>query len=152
MNEFFINFCAIPIPGSWMSTLEFITVKINMLSTFIVAVTGLLIALGTLVKPLRNWIVEQFTNRKAIAAELDLMKEALQATLRNQLTEIYYRSIEQGFIYENNRENFERLNVAYEKLGGNSYVHSIHELVSVMPNETTVKQLECRPKKRTKGK
>ena len=123
-----------------------------MLSTFIVAVTGLLIALGTLVKPLRNWIVEQFTNRKAIAAELDLMKEALQATLRNQLTEIYYRSIEQGFIYENNRENFERLNVAYEKLGGNSYVHSIHELVSVMPNETTVKQLECRPKKRTKGK
>lgn len=123
-----------------------------MLSTFIVAVTGLLIALGTLVKPLRNWIVEQFTNRKAIAAELDLMKEALQATLRNQLTEIYYRSIEQGFIYENNRENFERLNVAYEKLGGNSYVHSIHELVSVMPNETTVKQLEGRPKKRAKGK
>jgi hypothetical protein len=88
-----------------------------MLSTFIVAITGLLIAVGTLVKPLRNWIVEQFTNRKAIATELDLVKEALQATLRNQLTEVYYRSIERGFIYENDRENFERLNVAYEKLG-----------------------------------
>ena len=131
-----------------MPTLEFITLKINVVSTFIVAITGLLIAVGTLVKPLRNWIVEQFTNRKAIAAELDLVKEALQATLRNQLTEVYYRSIERGFIYENDRENFERLNVAYEKLGGNSYIHTIHELISVMPNETTVKQAKPSQRKR----
>lgn len=131
-----------------MPTLEFITLKINVMSTFIVAITGLLIAVGTLVKPLRNWIVEQFTNRKAIAAELDLVKEALQATLRNQLTEVYYRSIERGFIYENDRENFERLNVAYEKLGGNSYIHTIHELISVMPNETTVKQPRSNSRKR----
>ena len=131
-----------------MPTLEFITLKINLMSTFIVAITGLLIAVGTLVKPLRNWIVEQFTNRKAIAAELDLVKEALQATLRNQLTEVYYRSIERGFIYENDRENFERLNVAYEKLGGNSYIHTIHELISVMPNETTVKQTRSNSRKR----
>ena len=131
-----------------MPTLEFITLKINVMSTFIVAITGLLIAVGTLVKPLRNWIVEQFTNRKAIAAELDLVKEALQATLRNQLTEVYYRSIERGFIYENDRENFERLNVAYEKLGGNSYIHTIHELISVMPNETTVKQTRSDSRKR----
>lgn len=131
-----------------MPTLEFITLKINVMSTFIVAITGLLIAVGTLVKPLRNWIVEQFTNRKAIAAELDLVKEALQATLRNQLTEVYYRSIERGFIYENDRENFERLNAAYEKLGGNSYIHTIHELISVMPNETTVKQTRSNSRKR----
>ena len=131
-----------------MPALEFITLKINVVSTFIVAITGLLIAVGTLVKPLRNWIVEQFTNRKAIAAELDLVKEALQATLRNQLTEVYYRSIERGFIYENDRENFERLNVAYEKLGGNSYIHTIHELISVMPNETTVKQTRSNSRKR----
>lgn len=132
-----------------MPTLEFITLKINVMSTFIVAITGLLIAVGTLVKPLRNWIVEQFTNRKAIAAELELVKEALQATLRNQLTEVYYRSIERGFIYENDRENFERLNVAYEKLGGNSYIHTIHQLISVMPNETTVKQ--AKPSQRKRG-
>lgn len=132
-----------------MPTLEFITLKINVMSTFIVAITGLLIAVGTLVKPLRNWIVEQFTNRKAIAAELELVKEALQATLRNQLTEVYYRSIERGFIYENDRENFERLNVAYEKLGGNSYIHTIHQLISVMPNETTVKQ--DKPSQRKRG-
>lgn len=131
-----------------MPTLEFITLKINVMSTFIVAITGLLIAVGTLVKPLRNWIVEQFTNRKAIAAELELVKEALQATLRNQLTEVYYRSIERGFIYENDRENFERLNVAYEKLGGNSYIHTIHELISAMPNETTVKQTRSNSRKR----
>lgn len=131
-----------------MPTLEFITLKINVMSTFIVAITGLLIAVGTLVKPLRNWIVEQFTNRKAIAAELDLVKEALQATLRNQLTEVYYRSIGRGFIYENDRENFERLNAAYEKLGGNSYIHTIHELISVMPNETTVKQPRSNSRKR----
>ena len=131
-----------------MPTLEFITLKINVVSTVIVAITGLLTAVGPLVKPLRNWIVEQFTNRKAIAAELELVKEALQATLRNQLTEVYYRSIERGFIYENDRENFERLNVAYEKLGGNSYIHTIHELISVMPNETTVKQTRSNSRKR----
>lgn len=131
-----------------MPTLEFVTLKINVLSTFIVAITGLLIAVGTLVKPLRDWIVEQFTNRAVITAELDLVKEALQATLRNQLTEVYYRSNERGFIYENDRENFERLNVAYEKLGGKSYIHTIHQLISVMPNETIVKKVKSTPRKR----
>lgn len=135
-----------------MPSLEEITLKINMLSTFIVAITGLLIALGTLVKPLRKWIVEQFTNRQAITAELDLMKEALQATLRNQLTDIYYRSVERGFVYENERENFERMNVAYQKLGGNSYIHAIHELIAVMPNETMVKKVKAVPKKHSTRK
>lgn len=135
-----------------METIEFITLKINMISAFIVSVTGLLIALGTFVKPFRNWLLEQFTNKKALTAELDLVKEALQATLRNQLTEVYYRSIERGFIYENDRENFERLNVAYEKLGGNSYIHTIHKLISVMPNETTVKQTKSSPRKRAPRK
>lgn len=135
-----------------METIEFITLKINMISAFIVSVTGLLIALGTFVKPFRNWLLEQFTNKKALTAELDLVKEALQATLRNQLTEVYYRSIERGFIYENDRENFERLNVAYEKLGGNSYIHTIHKLISVMPNETTVKQTKPSPRKRAPRK
>lgn len=131
-----------------MEAIEFITLKINMISAFIVSVTGLLIALGAFVKPFRNWILEQFTSKKAITAELDLMKEALQATLRNQLTEIYYRSIERGFIYENDRENFEHLNVAYENLGGNSYIHTIHQLISVMPNETTVKKVKSTQRKR----
>jgi hypothetical protein len=131
-----------------MSLMEFVTLKLNMFSAFIVSITGLLIAIGTFIKPVRNWFTEQITNKKAIAAELDLMKEALQATLRNQLTEIYYRSIERGFIYENDRENFEHLNVAYEKLGGNSYIHSLHKLISVMPNETTVKKVKSSHKKR----
>lgn len=131
-----------------MEAIEFITLKINMISAFIVSVTGLFIALGTFVKPFRNWLIEQFTSKKAITAELDLMKEALQATLRNQLTEIYYRSIDRGFIYENDRENFEHLNVAYEKLGGNSYIHAIHQLISVMPNETTAKKVNSATKKR----
>ena len=131
-----------------MSLIEFVTLKLNMFSAFIVSITGLLIAIGTFIKPVRNWFTEQITNKKAIAAELDLMKEALQATLRNQLTEIYYRSIERGFIYENDRENFEHLNVAYEKLGGNSYIHSLHKLISVMPNETTVKKVKSSHKKR----
>lgn len=131
-----------------MEFIEFVTLKLNMFSAFIVSITGLLIAIGTFIKPVRSWFSEQITNKKAITAELDLMKEALQATLRNQLTEIYYRSIERGFIYENDRENFEHLNVAYEKLGGNSYIHSLHKLISVMPNETTVKKVKSSPKKR----
>jgi hypothetical protein len=97
-------------------------------------------------------LVEQFTNKKMISEELDLMKEALQATLRNQLTDIYYRSIERSFIYENERENFERMNVAYEKLGGNSYIHTIHQLISVMPNETMVKKVKTATKKRAARK
>lgn len=131
-----------------MELIEFVTLKLNMFSAFIVSITGLLIAIGTFIKPVRSWFSEQITNKKAITAELDLMKEALQATLRNQLTEIYYRSIERGFIYENDRENFEHLNVAYEKLGGNSYIHSLHKLISVMPNETTVKKVKASMKKR----
>jgi len=131
-----------------MEIIEFITLKINMISAFVVSITGLLIAFGTFIKPFRNWLAEQFTNKKMITTELDLMKEALQATLRNQLTEIYYHSIERGFIYENERENFERMNVAYEKLGGNSYIHTIHKLISVLPNETMVKKTKTTLKKR----
>lgn len=134
-----------------MEAIEFITLKVNMISAFIVSITGLIIAFGALIKPFRNWLVEQFTNKKMISEEFDLFKEALQATLRNQLTEIYYHSIERGFIYENERENFERMNVAYEKLGGNSYIHTIHKLISVMPNETMVKKTKG-AKKRTTGK
>lgn len=134
-----------------MEAIEFITLKVNMISAFIVSITGLIIAFGALIKPFRNWLVEQFTNKKMITEEFDLFKEALQATLRNQLTEIYYHSIERGFIYENERENFERMNVAYEKLGGNSYIHTIHKLISVMPNETMVKKTKG-TKKRTTGK
>lgn len=134
-----------------MEAIEFITLKVNMISAFIVSITGLIIAFGALIKPFRNWLVEQFTNKKMISEEFDLFKEALQATLRNQLTEIYYHSIERGFIYENERENFERMNVAYEKLGGNSYIHTIHKLISVMPNETMVKKTKG-TKKRTTGK
>lgn len=123
-----------------MDILEFLSLKINTVSSFIVAITGLLIAIGTLIKPLRNWAVEQITNRKEINTEISLVKESLQATLRNQLTEIYYRSVERGFIYEYDRENFERMNVAYKKLGGNSYIHTLHNYISSMPNETAAKQ------------
>jgi len=164
-------------------SIEYITQLLTTVSTFIVSATGFLIAIGTIVKPIRKWLVEQFTSKTVITERLGtietkvdsavtsvdhvseqmkkdrdeqgVMKEALQAVVRNDLTEIYYRSAERGFVYENDRENFEKLYLVYTKLGGNSYIHSLHKLVIAMPNEITYKKPKAKKpatKRKPKGK
>ena len=156
---------------------ESITQALNILSTFVVSATGLVIALGTVFKPIKNWLFEQLTGRKEIRENIKMfkddledmrnmlrdqstksetdrleqaiMKEALQATVRNELTEIYYRSADRGYIDDYDRENFEKMYIVYTKLGGNSYIHTIHKLILEMPNKRVATKKKTASTKRS---
>lgn len=163
---------------------ESVTQSMNLMSTFIVSLTGLVVAISAIIRPVRRWLVEQLTNRKEIRENMALfktelknmhdmiqeqndkseadrieqaiMKEATQATVRNELTEIYYRSVERGYIDDYDRDNFEKMYIVYTKLGGNSYIHTIHKLVMEMPNKLVAKKKKAATKrtatKKTRGK
>ena len=163
---------------------ESVTQSMNLMSTFIVSLTGLVVAISAVIRPARRWLVEQFTNRKEIRENMALfktelknmrdliqeqndkseadrieqaiMKEATQATVRNELTEIYYRSVERGYIDDYDRDNFEKMYIVYTKLGGNSYIHTIHKLIMEMPNKLVAKKKKAAAKrtatKKTRGK
>ena len=163
---------------------ESVTQSMNLMSTFIVSLTGLVVAISAVIRPARRWLVEQFTNRKEIRENMTLfktelknmhdliqeqndkseadrieqaiMKEATQATVRNELTEIYYRSVERGYIDDYDRDNFEKMYIVYTKLGGNSYIHTIHKLIMEMPNKLVAKKKKAATKrtatKKTRGK
>lgn len=163
---------------------ESVTQSMNLMSTFIVSLTGLVVAISAVIRPARRWLVEQFTNRKEIRENMALfktelknmhdliqeqndkseadrieqaiMKEATQATVRNELTEIYYRSVERGYIDDYDRDNFEKMYIVYTKLGGNSYIHTIHKLIMEMPNKLVAKKKKAATKrtatKKTRGK
>ena len=163
---------------------EAVTQSMNLMSTFIVSLTGLVVAISAIIRPVRRWLVEQLTNRKEIRENMALfktelknmhdliqeqndkseadrleqaiMKEATQATVRNELTEIYYRSVERGYIDDYDRDNFEKMYIVYTKLGGNSYIHTIHKLIMEMPNKLVAKKKKAAAKrtttKKTRGK
>ena len=67
------------------------------------------------------------------AAEQKLTKEAIKAMLRNQMLGSFNRSEERGYIGDWDRDNFEQLFQIYTELGGNSYMHTVHEKVLRMP-------------------
>jgi len=67
------------------------------------------------------------------AAEQQLTKEAIKAMLRNQMLGSFNRSEERGYIGDWDRDNFEQLFSIYTELGGNSYMHTVHEKVLRMP-------------------
>lgn len=68
--------------------------------------------------------------------EQRLMKEATIASTRNDLTAIYNNAIEKGFIGDYDRENFEKMYKVYSDLGGNSYIHEVHDQILKMPSRT----------------
>ena len=74
------------------------------------------------------------------AAEQQLTKEAIKAILRNQMLASYNRSEERGYIGDWDRDNFEQLFNIYTELGGNSYMHTVHEKVLLMPRVPKVKK------------
>ncbi len=98
-------------------------------------------------KSLKTTVEEQGKKEDADRAEQAIMKEATQATVRNELTEIYYRSIERGYIDEYDRDNFEKMYIVYTKLGGNSYIHTIHQIIMEMPNKRIAKNTRKAVKK-----
>ena len=148
------------------------TSYIQLLSSFLVALTGLTAALCALVRPIRRWFSRMFSKMKAderletavekIAARQEqigdrqeqigdrqvLMQEAIQTITRNALTDIWHRVEPQGYICDWDRENFLKMYAAYSAIGGNSYVHSIYELISKMPSLPPKKTRATRKKKK----
>jgi hypothetical protein len=74
------------------------------------------------------------------AAEQKLTKEAIKAMLRNQMLGSFNRSEERGYIGDWDRDNFEQLFSIYTELGGNSYMHTVHEKVLRMPRVPKTKK------------
>ena len=129
----------------------------------IAAVTTVMVAIGSFIAPVRAWVVrkikDSFTERANIntiigdlkvlkdglsqatqkIAERDIAQEnikaALIASLRNDITEIYYKAKDDGGITDKNRENAISLCDVYFKLGGNHYIHDIYPEIIRMPRD-----------------
>lgn len=76
--------------------------------------------------------------------EQRLMKEATIASTRNDLTAIYNNAIEKGFIGDYDRENFEKMYKVYSDLGGNSYIHEVHDQILKMPSRAAANKHNTR--------
>lgn len=128
------------------------TSYLQLFSSFLVALTGALVAVGAIIRPVRKWIVGILSKEKeykiiessvndvkqTLSAEMSErkpMKEAYICLTRNALTEIWHRAEEQGYICDWDRENFDRMYAAYSALGGNSYIHEAHAQILKLPSK-----------------
>ncbi|MBR2306070.1 MAG: hypothetical protein IKA48_02560 [Fibrobacter sp.] len=128
------------------------TSYLQLFSSFLVALTGAVVAVGAIIRPVRKWIVGILSKEKeykqlessvndvkqTLSTELSerkLMKEAYICLTRNALTEIWHRAEEQGYICDWDRENFDRMYAAYSALGGNSYIHEAHAQILKLPSK-----------------
>lgn len=137
-----------------------ITGTIQLISSFVIAITGALVALGALVKPVGRWLkgliqkaqadeklesaVEQLVTRQ------DLIKKATEAITRNSILQIYHDAEEKGYIRDWDRDNFLKMYAAYTALGGNSFVHSIYDIIKEMPSIPAGQKPPRKTKRRTK--
>lgn len=128
------------------------TSYLQLFSSFLVALTGAVVAVGAIIRPVRKWIVGILSKEKeyktlessvndvkqTLSTELSerkLMKEAYICLTRNALTEIWHRAEEHGYICDWDRENFDRMYAAYSALGGNSYIHEAHAQILKLPSK-----------------
>ena len=140
------------------------TSHIQLFSSFIVALTGAVVALGAVIRPMRNWIIDRIGNKrrgeelqKAVTAigtdlkdlsvrfdeeraEQALMKDANIASLRNDLTELYYKVYPQGYIGEYDLKNWISMFEVYTALGGNHYIAELDERVRSLPGKPRKKR------------
>jgi len=117
-----------------------VTNFIQLMSGFLVSLTALVAALLGIVKPLRKWLMSHFSAGVKIDESLTLLKEAITTVLRNDITEIYDKAVERGFIGDYDRENFLKMYKVYTDLGGNSYVHEIYKQILTMPRKPTLEK------------
>ena len=127
------------------------TSYLQLISSFFVALTGLASVLCAFVAPFRRWFTRMFNKIKAderlgkavekmateqekIGSRQVLIQDAMITITRNALTDIWHRVEPQGYISDWDRENFLKMYAAYTALGGNSYVHTIYELVLKLPS------------------
>lgn len=128
-----------------------ITSTVQLISGIIISATTALVALGAFIKPIRVWVVEKFGTKNTLKeimerqamfekeqasmkADQALMKAGEIATLRNQLTEIYYKVEAMGYVPEIDRINFTSMYEVYTALGGNNYVHELYNKILEMPS------------------
>lgn len=140
------------------------TSHIQLFSSFLVAMTGAVVALGAVIRPMRNWIIDRIGNKrrgeelqKAVTAigtdlknlsvrfdeeraEQALMKDANIASLRNDLTELYNRVYPQGYIGEYDLKNWISMFEVYTALGGNHYVAELDDRVRKLPGKPPKKK------------
>ena len=135
------------------------TSHIQLFSSFLVALTGAIAVIAGIIRPIRNWVLDRIGNRKhgeemqkAIVtmgksiedlnvkfdeerAEQALMKNANIATLRNDLTELYYKVEAQGYIGEYDLKNWISMFDVYTSLGGNHYIAELNDRIHDMPGK-----------------
>lgn len=153
--------------------LNSITSFIQLLSSFLVSLTALAGVVIGIIRPIRRWFVglfRSYSNKdiddkiskieafvESVKEELKtkferdqheqkLIKEATVASTRNFLTEIYNKAAERGYIGDWDRENFERMYKVYDEMGGNSYIHEVHDRIISMPRTPKAKRVSHKKK------
>ena len=144
------------------------TSQIQLFSSFLVAITGAVAVVAGIIRPIRNWVLDRIGNRRrgeelltAVKefssdlkdlsvrfdeerAEQALMKDANIATLRNDLTELYNKVNNQGYIGEYDLKNWISMFEVYTALGGNHYVAELDERVRKLPGKPPRKRVAKR--------
>ena len=116
-----------------------LTEYIKLLASFLVSLTALVAAIVGVISPLRKWLINRLKlytmDERVISLEksVEMLKQASVAAIRNDLTAIYNRAEERGFIGDWDRENFERMYKVYSDMGGNSYIHEVYKRIIAMP-------------------
>ena len=118
-----------------------ITEYIKLLASFLVSLTALAAAIVRVTSPLRKWLINRLKlytmDERVLSLEksVEMLKQASVAAIRNDLTAIYNRAEERGFIGDWDRENFERMYKVYSDMGGNSYIHEVYKRIIAMPRK-----------------
>ena len=118
-----------------------LTEYIKLLASFLVSLTALVAAIVGVISPLRKWLINRLKlytmDERVISLEksVEMLKQASVAAIRNDLTAIYNRAEERGFIGDWDRENFERMYKVYSDMGGNSYIHEVYKRIIAMPRK-----------------
>ena len=75
-----------------------------------------------------------FSECRKYANQISILMKAQQAQMRNQLLEQYHRYIQQGYISEEEMEDWENQYQAYHSLGKNGVLDSRREKLLSLPN------------------
>ena len=76
---------------------------------------------------------KQIVQSNDMKEEIEKQNNALQATLRNCILNIYYKQMRQEYITMYEKENVRMLFEQYTKLGGNCFVHECVQQLNSLP-------------------
>lgn len=90
-------------------------------NTFFTSLIGLIFGL------INAKIQAKNTQKIANVKDQAILKTAMRNIIRDMLYKMYVRAEERGFVTFEEQENFIQLYESYTDLGGNSYVHELHD-------------------------